>query len=224
MARLSAIERAADVSRLARNILRAERASRSILTPHGRAVALAWYRIERARLEVIAAEIRDERALPVEALRADTVIAAAAVLSPATSWHALVVDLPGFILAALDGDPRPAFATYGRQRALAARIIRERLGIESATGPKVHAFARALSGDPRAVVVDRHAARIAEGVDGVNGRHAVPKALGDRIRAAYALAADRLGLDPAGLQALVWTARVGFGGEHGPVEPAGSPA
>lgn len=210
------------VAALAGNVLEAERESRKTLTPRGRSLALAWYRMERARLEAITAEVREERGHnPIpgfgDDLRPETVIAAAATLSPATSWHALVVDLPTFVALALDGDPAPPFATYGAQRVKAARIVQDGLGVSAVTGPKVSAFARALAGDGSAVVVDRHAARIALGLPGTDGRFGVSLALGDRIRAAYTLAAGRLGLEPAGLQALVWVARVGFGGEYGPV-------
>lgn len=202
----------ARVAEYAGRIMGAERASRSKLTPEGRAVALAWYRVERARLEGIASEVREGFGRYV---RAESVIAAAATLSPATSWHHLVADLPGFIRAALGGDPLPDFATYGAQRRKAATIIREGGGIEAVTGPKVSAFARALWGDPTAVVIDRHAARVAMGEDDIT-----TVLIGD-LRAAqdaYRLAASRLGLEPAGLQALVWVARVGFGGEYGPPE------
>lgn len=203
------------VAEYAGRILGAERASRRTLTAEGRAVALAWYRVERGRLEIIAWEVRDARGLRSDDLTPETVIAAAATLSPATSWHLLVADLPAFILAALDGDPCPPFATYGAQRSKAARIVRDRLGVSAVTGPKVSAFARALAGDVSAVVVDRHAARIALGDDRIT---VVPQAVLRAVQDAYTLAASRVGVDPAGLQALVWVARVGFGGEYGPPE------
>lgn len=207
------------VAEYALRILDAERASRKRLTAHGRALALAWYRIERARLEVTASEVREARGLRPEDLPAETVIAVAATLSPATSWHHLMADLPAFLLAALDGDPVPPFATYGSQRAKASRIVRERLGVSAVTGPKVSAFARALLGDASAVVVDRHAARIALGDDRIIK---VPLATLRAVQSAYVVAAARIGVDPAGLQALVWVARVGFGGEYAPPEGAQS--
>ena len=190
----------------------AEMASRDVLSEYGRGVALGWYRIERARLEVIASDIRAERGMAPDDLPAATVIAAAATLSPATSWAHLMADLPAFIAAALDGHGAPPFATYGAQRVKAAKIVRDRLGIEAVTGPKVSAFARALSGDASAVVIDRHAARIATGDDTVVG---VGLAELRAMQEAYGRVAESLSLEPSGLQALVWVARVGFGGEYG---------
>lgn len=196
----------------AANILAAERASRRTMTRAQRDRALGWYRSERAGLESLAWDVREERGLQIGDLRAETVVAVAATLSPATSWGALLADLPGFIAAALDGEPVPPFATYGAQRAKAARLIREWRGVESVTGPKVAAFARALNGDPLSVVVDRHAARIATGDDSVVR---VGRATLRAIQGAYTVAAARVGVDPAALQALVWVARVGFHGENG---------
>lgn len=203
------------VAEYSARIILAERASRRKLTVNERARALGWYRIEANRLEGIAFEVREEGA----ELSARTAIAAAATLSPATSWHHLVADLPAFLESALHGDPLPPFATYGAQRRKAAAIVRRGLGVDAVTGPKVSAFARALSGDEQSVVVDRHAARIATGDDSLAG---VTLAQLRAIQDAYRLAASRLGLRPAGLQALVWTARVGFGGEYGPPEGAGA--
>lgn len=212
----------AKVAEYSLRVLAAERASRRRLSADERARALAWYRIERGRLEGIAFDLRRARGRAmgdVDGLTDLTVIAAAATLSPATSWHLLVADLPEFLHAALEGDPVPPFATYGAQRMKAARIVREGRGVDAVTGPKVSAFARALAGDAAAVVVDRHAARIALGDDTVTD-----VALGElrAIQDGYRLAASRLGLAPAGLQALVWVSRVGFGGECGPRETVGA--
>lgn len=194
------------VREYARRIEEAYGAAVATMPPADTLQALSWYRIEAERLARMASEL----ALPVA-----TVIAAAATLSPATSWHLLMLDLPRFLREALAGVEKPASATYGANRSKAARIVRDRLGIGAVTGPKVSAFARALSGDPSAVVVDRHAARIATGED---DRATVPALMYRACARAYRRVAERAGVEPAGLQALVWTARVGFGGAYGPTE------
>lgn len=198
------------VAEIAGRLLALERASRRTLTAGERTDARTWYIAQRLRLERIAAELD---------LPADTVIACAAILSPATSWHALVVDLPCFLSAAADGEPFPPFATYGRQRILGARCVRERRGLESATGPKIRPFALALAGDASQVVVDRHVVRYSLNLP---DRVAMTPCERRAIQDAHRVAGTALGIAPRDLQSLLWVARVGYGGAYTPATAEGS--
>ena len=194
----------ADVAAIAARLLELERAARRTLSPGELADARTWYVAQRLRLERIAAETGT---LP------EVAIHAAATLSPATSWNVVVRDLPGFIRAALAGDPVPPFATYGRQRLLAARMLRHgfTLGGE-ASGPKVRPFALALLGDASQVVVDRHVARYALDLP---ERVAVTVRERRAIVDAHRVAGTALGIPPRDLQSLLWVARVGYDGDPG---------
>jgi hypothetical protein len=195
-----------DVARIAGRLIDLEDQSRRTLSRAERADARAWYVAQRLRLERIAAEFGFCRG-------PEAVIHAAATLSPATAWAVVLRDLPGFIRAALDGDPVPPFATYGRQRALAARIIREGMDwTGGAKGPKVRPFALALMGDDSQVVVDRHVARYAlDEPDRITVTVRERRAIVD----AHKVAGTALGIPPRDLQSLLWVARVGYDGDPG---------
>lgn len=163
------------------------------LIAHGR----DWYPRELARISAIG---------EAHGVDVDTAVAVAAVLSPATPWVGLVGRLGAFLAAALAGDPRPDFPTYGRQRELAASIARARSGVTLVSGPKVRPFALALLGDGDAVVIDRHAARIAR-VCAVN-ELPTPGQL-TAARHGYRMAARELDVPPRDLQAAVWVWALG---------------
>jgi hypothetical protein len=164
--------------------------------------ALDWYPINALKVVDIGAAHR---------IGIGPSIYCAATLSPATSWAGLLENLSAFMADALDGDPRPDFPTYGRQRSLAALGLRYRWGPDKATGPKVSAFARALAGDAHSVVIDRHSARIAWGRQDVEA----PTLRQLRVaQEAHRRAGSVLGIAPRDLQALLWVARVGFEGAY----------
>src|SRR5689334_8487953 len=73
---------------------------------------LWWYPLQAQDVRLQCPEVPERVAL-----------ACAAILSPANNWAALKERLPAFIGAAIDGDPLPAFPTYGRQRAVAAALV-----------------------------------------------------------------------------------------------------
>lgn len=181
------------VDRIARRLAR--RAARG-LPRRG----LLWYRVEA---QWIGREA--ERAgIPFH-----VAAAVAAALSPATAWGPLRERFPAFIDAAMAGDRRPAFPTYGAQRVLAAAVARGELPASAVGGPKVGPFARALAGDPSAVVVDRHQARIC-------GLPDVPTARQRRAAvAAHVRVARAFGVAPRDLQAALWVQRVGASGDAG---------
>ena len=157
-------------------------------------VGLGWYGREREALEIIG---RAAGLLwPVR-----MTCAAAALLSPSTYWGALKSRLPGFLAAALAGDPCPTFPAYGQNRTAAARVVCT--GNFDRMGPKVGPFYAAIMGDPGAVVIDRHTCRQAIGTD-------VPSASERRaIVLAFWIVGASIGVAPAALQAGLWTARVG---------------
>lgn len=198
---LAHVDRIAD---LARRLLDLERNSRAVLTRNERADALTWYVANRLRLERIAVDAD---------LPGEVVVHVAATLSPATSWGIVLRDLPDFLARAKAGELLPPFATYGRQRYLAARIVA--LGVDAvggAKGPKVRPFALALLGDASQVVVDRHVARYALGDP---DRVAVSAPERRAIQDAHRVAGTALGVAPRDLQSLLWVARVGFDGDPG---------
>lgn len=161
-----------------------------------------WYPAQRAEL----ARVAEAAGLPAE-----TVAAAAATLSPAGAWSTLMERLPNFLRDVGSDNARPQFPTYGANREKAAAIVRAGAGVAACTGTKVSTFAKALWGDDTAVTVDRHAAELALGFR--------PRTLGrplvSRIAAAYTAVAVDFGLTPRDLQAALWVAKVGMGGDAG---------
>ncbi len=218
-----ALRHVADVAAIAARLLELEARSRSTLSPAERADARTWYVANRLRLERVALDGADRFALIDRPDWVADVVHAAATLSPATSWAALLDRLPGFLADALAGVPVPDFPTYGRQRALAARIVREGVeGTGGAKGPKVRPFALALLGDASQVVVDRHVARYALG-DALDDLSRVGVTAPERraIQDAHRVTGTALGIPPRDLQSLLWVARVGYGGSYGdPAVPA----
>ena len=199
-----ALRHVADVATIAARLLGLERDSRRTMSVQERTDARAWYAAQRLVLERIAVEAG---VLP------EVVIHAAATLSPATAWTGVVRDLPGFVRAALAGDPVPPFATYGRQRMLAAAIVWHGLDATGgASGPKIRPFALALLGDSSQVVVDRHVARYALDLpDRIDVTVRERRAIVD----AHRVVGTALGIPPRDLQSLLWVARVGYGGDPG---------
>lgn len=200
-----ALQHVADVATIAGRLLTLERASRRSMTVQERADARTWYVCQRLKLERIAVEAD---------VHPDAVIHAAATLSPATSWAVVMRDLPRFLADVRAGDPCPPFATYGRQRILAALIVRYWGGGngDGATGPKVRPFALALLGDSSQVVVDRHVARYSLALP---DRITVTARERRAIQDAHRVAGSALGIRPRDLQSLLWVARVGYGGVYG---------
>ena len=174
----------------------------AVLSPAQRAAAVDWYPSEGRELGALADELGVDR---------EAVIRAAAALSPATSWAAVKARLARFIVDARAGERAPSFPAYGRNRALAARIIRG--DAVELTGPKVGPFARNLMGDLWPVTVDRHVVRMALGRP-----DRISPTMGERqvIQQAFAWTANRVNLRPAELQSLLWVASVGHGGRYGP--------
>jgi hypothetical protein len=174
----------------------------STMGPAARRRAELWYQIEGQWIGALATDL----GVPF-----GSACAAVAVLSADTAWHPLRVRIPAFFRAALAGDPCPGgVPCYPRNRERAADILRNRLPATSATGPKVGPFALALAGDPDAVVIDRHQARIC----GLDPSRIRPRARAAAIDAHRRVGA-RLGIEPRALQALLWCSEVGHGGAYG---------
>lgn len=167
----------------------------------------AWYAVEAARLEGMAAVLK----VPAGVLKA-----AAAVLSPGNSWSVLLDRLPDFVRTAeqLQGrtDEWPAFPTYRANIEKARRLLfGGGVPAVEVCGRKVWPFYAALSGDRTAVVLDRHSSRHALGKEvlGVIEHRAAVEG--------FRLAAAQLGMAPRDLQAALWTVDVGPGGDVGGV-------
>lgn len=94
-----------------------------------------------------------------------------------------------------DGHPTPGL---GASRAAADRVTAH--GLEALTGPKVLEFARAIAGDPDAVVIDVWMLRAA----GITDRDAPSAVQRARIADAVRRLARRHGLEPRTMQALLW--------------------
>lgn len=116
-----------------------------------------------------------------------------AALSPRTTWSrnvagaALLVEhdeiLPGLI---------------GRNVETARKALVD--GFDALSGPKTSRFARNIAGDRESVTVDVWAARVV----GVDEDLLSRKGAYDAIEHAYRLAARRVGVDPATMQATTW--------------------
>lgn len=131
------------------------------------------------------------------------VIGAIAVLSPQVSWADQKRFAAAFIRSALSRSDKLPHPGFRRNRELARAILCGDTTVERASkGRKVLAFARAIGGDPRAVTIDRHAARIALG----ERREIIGVRLHRVLVAAYTLAADRLEVEPRVLQSVLWCA------------------
>lgn len=87
---------------------------------------------------------------------------------------------------------------FHKQAAAAARVLRGETAIEEETkGPKLRAFARAILGDPEAVVIDRWAIR-------PWGNMKVTAARYRAAEQAYREVASKLGIAARDYQAAVW--------------------
>lgn len=176
---------AAQLGLWTRNIIIAWHAT----TPEQRAAGTEWY--DRAYLEAAALD-------PQNPERAAGVIAA---LSPLQRWETNV-NQARRLMHALDNHlPVPQVHTEPQQ----SQAVRIALGAspwDVLKGPKIRAFTAAILGDKNAVVVDRHAYRIAtrRPYRGLTTRQYV------RLALAYVRAADKLGEDPRTVQAATWVA------------------
>lgn len=150
--------------------------------------AAAWYSRQGSALDALARSTGQA---------ADAVIGAFAALSPQVSWTEQLAHGPEFIRSGGEAS-HPGF---GRNRDKARRILAGEEPGDVLGGPKVRAFYAALGGDGGAVVVDRHAVRIAVGGELDGSLTARRYRL---VADAYKDAALRIGMEPADLQAMTW--------------------
>lgn len=131
-----------------------------------------------------------------------------AVTSPSVSWANQVKFTLPFVQAVLSGaDARSVKAPfYGENKAKAARILAG--DFSALTGVKVEAFYRNICGDHTLATIDRHALRIAlkQELSPEECKVLLNKRSRERIvaLAAYHLAARRLGVAVALVQAVTW--------------------
>lgn len=126
--------------------------------------------------------------------RAAAVISA---LSPRTTWARNVAGAT----ALLQSGPTAARATGCMGPNVERARIARTHGIESLNGPKTRRFAENIAGDREAVTVDVWAARVV-GIDADRDLSRV--GVYDAVEHAYRLAARRVGVDPATMQATTW--------------------
>lgn len=156
---------------------------------------LQWY----GEAHGIAEEIGDD--LGLDARHGAGMLAA---LSPMVYWEQNVKDAR---VLALDSDA--TVSTFNDQKRKALKIKRGDDPESVLKGPKVRAFWKCIlePKHPEAVVVDRHAGRVAVGwgmsIEEIN--YWIPKAgMREKITTAYQQVADELGLLPLEVQAVTW--------------------
>ena len=130
----------------------------------------------------------------------ETAAGVIAAFSPRMPWARNLRVAAACVDAHVAGRPMPRMAMGASHRA-AERVLAHEPGALRA--PKVRAFAANLTGDTRAVTVDVWAVRAATGDPMPDGRQITP-AQYRRIAAAYTEAAERVGIEPRDLQAVVW--------------------
>jgi hypothetical protein len=119
-----------------------------------------------------------------------------AALSPRTSWTRNVAGATALV----NQGPTAARRLGCLARNVETAQRAKRTGLAAINGPKTSRFALNILGDREAVTVDVWACRVA-GVDETKlGRVGVY----DAIEHAYRLAARRVGVDPAAMQATTW--------------------
>lgn len=151
------------------------------VTPVEIEAAAAWY----PSAGVIAAEVARRLGTSLEV--GACVVSA---FSPRCTWAQNVVDALRFA----DGEHVAGFAQ--KRDAATASLTR---GFDALNGPKTNAFARAIAGDPEAVVIDVWMARAA-GLATDAPTIVQYREVAEAVR----IVARRLGLAPATCQALIW--------------------
>jgi hypothetical protein len=123
-----------------------------------------------------------------------------AQLSPRTPWARNVAGAYGLLLSGT----APHCMANNVARAKVAAAAADPLA--TLKGPKVSAFAANILGDTDRVTVDVWALRVALGGDSeIDPESAISKAgVYDAIAHCYRLAARRVGVDPAVMQAVTW--------------------
>lgn len=178
-----------------------------------RTEGLIWYQRSHAYAEDLATRYRG---YGVTTSQAAAVISA---LSPGLSWELNVGQAETMIRAyhvdKARGADLPTLGVYGRAAvkkcAEILKGVEPDLLFKERTGPKTRAFYQCILDpwEPRAVVIDRHAASAALGTRGERGgstSNVVRPALYRWLVWHYRTVAQRVGVTPAQLQAVVWVA------------------
>lgn len=151
------------------------------VTPAEIDAAARWY----DDAQVIAYDVAARACVPVE-IGAGIL----AAFSPRVPWSRNIT----LAYAYAAGAPTPGL---GASRAAADRVTAH--GLDALTGPKVGPFARAILGDPDAIVIDSWMCRAA----GIGRAYPSPVQR-ERIAHAVRILARRHGLEPRTMQALLW--------------------
>lgn len=162
-------------------------------TPYDVEAGREWYANASATAHALLA------GTPLSLAHAAGVIAA---LSPRVRWSQNVRAAALMVDHATMHSAEPRVDGFGRNRAKAWRIANGENPYEVLGGKKVLAFFANILGDLQRVTVDSWAARAVMGDEPFDSR--IPDALYDAIADAYIIAADRVGLEPAVFQAIIW--------------------
>lgn len=167
------------------------------------AIVATW---ERANAQVIAegAQWYDEAGRVVDDLAARTgrsrehVAAVIAQLSPRTTWDR---NKSGAVML-LTEDVAPGCLAANVERARVALASPDPLG--TINGPKTSRFARNILGDRQAVTVDTWAIRVALPNQNDPEKILTRQGVYEAVEHAYRMAAEKVGVDPATMQATTW--------------------
>ena len=132
-----------------------------------------------------------------------------AALSPAVKWERNKQDATNVIQCwALGGTPEDVtVCTYGANKKKAFAILDGDTVINQKTSPKTYAFAHNIQYPytSELVTVDRHAVKAYKGKQ-TGGREVIGAPLYRKVERAYRVLAEKEGLTPPALQAIVWVA------------------
>jgi hypothetical protein len=160
-------------------------------SPEVRAQGAAWY----PAAGYLVGQMADAYGLP-----APTVAAVVAHLSPRTSWQRNVKGAREI----LAGGTAPYCMVANRKNAGRALAAPDPLATFSPRAPKARSFARNILGDETMVTVDVWAARIAVGRRNAADTRLRRQGAYEAIAHAYRIAARRVGVSPAVMQATTW--------------------
>jgi hypothetical protein len=160
---------------------------------------LVWYGVAKNEAQRVANECE---------ITLDTAAHILAVLSPSVSWGNQVNYTIPFIRAVQNGASAHGVKApfFGANKVKAARILDG--DFSALSGVKVEMFYANIMGDGSVATIDRHALRVALGMDASpeKCRELLSAKSTARLEviAAYHLAAARLGYDVASVQAVTW--------------------
>lgn len=148
---------------------------------------LTWYDYAKA----YARELSEQYGLPLTQIAG--IIAAYSINA---QWQGTVANVPRF----LDGNFEGLQNSYTKSCDILKYGTTPEIICDILKGPKITMFFLNIIGNPDAITIDRHAAKLAGMTDSLT-----PKRMRE-LQAAYKIAADTSGITPAQMQAVTWCA------------------